>query len=130
VKCFRYLCDPLFLVCCTLYVVNRWVVKPHVHLLFFHAWFNDVLLIPCALPPLLLVHRWLGLRARDGWPTTGEIAAHLVGWSVLFEYIGPHIMKHTTGDLWDVVAYAAGAVIAVLWWRLRNFRSASVRHEF
>ncbi|EEF62220.1 hypothetical protein [Pedosphaera parvula] len=115
-KRFNYLLDPLFLICCGLYVVNRWVIKPHVHAAFFHNWFNDGLLIPCALPPLLLLHKLCGLRNHDAFPTTGEIAAHLVGWSVLFEWIGPRIMR-TTGDPWDVVAYAVGAVLAFVWWR-------------
>ena len=58
--------DPLFLGCCALYVANRWLVKPHFPSAVFHDWCNDLLLIPCALPPLLLVHCWLGLRRR--WP--------------------------------------------------------------
>jgi ubiquinone/menaquinone biosynthesis C-methylase UbiE len=115
VKRFAYVLDPLFLVCCALYAANRWLIKPHVHIAFFHNWFNDVLLIPCALPPLLFLHDFLGLRPRGAWPTAGEIAAHWVGWSILFEGIGPHIMR-TTGDPWDVVAYAAGAVMAGIWW--------------
>ena len=98
-----------------MYAVNRWLVKPHCAVIFFHSWFNDLLLIPCALPPLLLLHRWLGLRSHDGPPTAGEVAAHWLGWSILFEAIGPRIMR-TTGDPWDVAAYAAGALGAYAWW--------------
>ena len=112
---FGYVFDPLFLVCCGLYATNRWLIKPHCHIEFFHSWFNDVLLIPCALPPVLLAHRWLGIRPAGAMPTVGEIAAHWAGWSVLFEVIGPHIMR-TTGDPWDVAAYAGGAVVAAFWW--------------
>ncbi|MDB6065068.1 MAG: Methyltransferase type 12 [Pedosphaera sp.] len=115
-KRFGYLRDPLFLLCCCCYALNRWWIKPHFHSAFFHNWFNDLLLIPCALPPLLLVHDRLGLRARNTPPSALEIAGHLIGWSVLFEVIGPHIMR-TTGDPWDVVAYATGALPAWLWWR-------------
>lgn len=104
------------LLACLLYAVNRWGIKPHSGSLFFHAWFNDGLLIPCALPPLLWMHRRLGWRADDRPPTGGEIAAHWAGWSVLFEGIGPHLLR-TTGDPWDVVAYGVGAVGAWLWWR-------------
>jgi hypothetical protein len=119
VRRFRYLRDPLFLAGCVLYATNRWVIKPHVHAAFFHFWFNDTLLIPCALPPLLWAHRRLGLRVHDQPPTALEIAAHVAGWSVLFEFIGPHIMR-TTGDPWDVAAYLAGALVAFCWWRCGN----------
>ena len=125
-KRFAYLFDPLFLACCALYAANRWLIKPHVHLAFFHNWFNDTLLIPCAMPPLLFVHDLLHLRPRNAWPTALEIAAHLVGWSILFEIIGPHIM-HTTGDPWDVVAYAAGALFAWAWWQVAQRAPVPVR---
>ena len=122
-KRFGYVRDPLFLSCCGLYALNRWMIKPHLHSIFFHSWFNDILLIPCALPPLLLVHRWFGLRSQDALPSLWETMAHLIGWSVLFEVIGPHVMRHTTGDPWDVVAYAIGAVAALLWWHRENLSS-------
>ena len=108
--------DPLCLLCCLLYATNRWLIKPHCHIAFFHNWFNDTLLIPCALPPILLVQRWLGLRTHDRPPTFGEIIAHMIGWSILFEVIGPHILP-TVGDPWDAVAYAVGGLLAYCWWR-------------
>ncbi len=49
-------------------------------------------------------------------PKAGEIFAHLVGWSILFEFIGPRVMRHATGDGWDVVAYAAGGLVSFVWW--------------
>ena len=116
VRRFRYVFDPLCVICCLLYAANRWLIKPHCQIVFFHSWFNDLLLIPCALPPLLLIQRWLGLRSHDQPPTAGEVAAHVVGWSVLFEVIGPYILP-TTGDPWDAVAYAVGGGIAFGWWQ-------------
>ena len=92
------------------------MLKPRIHSRFLHDHFNDVLLIPCALPPFLLLLRWFKLRTHDRPPTAGEIALYLVVWSILFEVIGPHIMRNATGDPWDVVAYASGAVFAGLWW--------------
>lgn len=121
---FAYLGDPLFIASCVMYAANRWLIKPHFHSGFFHNWFNDLLLIPCALPVLLLAHRQLGLREHDGPPTAWEITTHVIGWSVLFEVIGPHIMR-TTGDPWDAVAYAAGGLAAFCWWhRPARMRSA------
>jgi hypothetical protein len=117
---FRYLRDPLFLSGCAAYAVNRWLLKPHFHNTFLHNYFNDLFLIPCALPPLLLMQRWLELRSHDGPPTAGEIGFQLLVWSILFEWIGPHIMSHAVGDPWDVVAYAIGGVVAGLWWHWRS----------
>lgn len=114
---FRYLRDPLFLCACAAYALNRWLLKPHVSQPLLHNWFNDSLLIPCALPPLLLMHRWLGLRKHDAPPTRLEIAGHLIGWAFLFEAIGPHLMRGVTGDPWDVAAYSMGAIAAMLWWQ-------------
>lgn len=117
---FAYWRDPLFLVSCGLYALNRWVVKPRVHNPFLLFHFNDLLLIPCALPLLLWLHARLGWRSRDQAPTVAETAFHLLVWSVLFEWIGPRIIARATGDPWDVVAYVAGGLLATLWWNRRR----------
>ena len=116
-RSFRYLRDPLFLLCCAAYTVNRWFLKPRVHSAFLHSHFHDLLLIPCALPPVLLAQRWLKLRNHDAPPRPREILFHVCVWSILFEWIGPHIMPRATGDPWDVAAYAAGGLFAGLWWQ-------------
>ncbi|MFO1514447.1 MAG: hypothetical protein U1F83_16325 [Verrucomicrobiota bacterium] len=113
---FGYCRDPIFIVGCLAYAINRWLIKPHVHGGLFHSYFNDFWLIPCALPPVLWLHRRLGLRAHDAAPQFSEVAAHLAFWSLLFEWIGPRLMPHTTGDIGDVVAYGLGAACAGLWW--------------
>jgi len=122
VKPFRYWRDPLCLSCCALYALNRWAVKPHVHSPFVRGHFNDLLLIPCALPFLLWLQRRLGLRPHDQPPTVGEIAFHLVIWSVLFEVIGPQLLR-VTGDAFDVLAYVFGGVFAGVWWHLAARRT-------
>lgn len=119
---FRYLRDPLFLFSCAAYAINRWLLKPHLHSGFLHSHFNDLLLIPCALPPVLLVQGWLKLRPRDEGPRLGEILFQLCLWSILFEWIGPWLMAHTTGDPWDVAAYVAGGLFAGLWWQRHRWR--------
>jgi hypothetical protein len=122
---FLYLRDPLFLVGCAAYAINRWLVKPHVHIGFFHSYFNDCWLIPCALPPVLWLHRRFGLRSHDAPPRVSEIVTHLIFWSLLFEWIGPKYVQHAVGDPLDALAYAVGALAAGLWWHwhaLRNTR--------
>jgi hypothetical protein len=127
---FGYVRDPLFVVCCVAYATNRWVLKPHLANWFLHSYFNDVLLIPCALPPALLVQRWLKLRTHDDPPQAGEVIFQWAVWSILFEWIGPHIMRGVTGDPWDVVAYGAGGLLALAWWRRRPQLLRRRQHEF
>jgi hypothetical protein len=117
---FRYVADPLCLVCCLAYAANRFLLKPHVHSGFFHGYFNDLLLIPCALPVVLWVQRRLGLRQHDRMPEFPEILFHLVVWSILFEGIGPFLFHHTTGDPWDVVVYFIGGCLGWFWWNARG----------
>ncbi len=125
--CFRYLRDPLFVAGCAAYALNRWLIKPHLPGGFLHSHFNDLLLIPCALPPILWLHRQLGLRAHDQSPTGWEIALHVSFWSALFEWIGPRFISHTTADPWDVVAYLAGALLAGVWWQRERWRHGIAR---
>lgn len=114
---FRYLRDGLFLGSCALYAANRWVVEPltgpHG---FFSWWFNDLLLMPCAVPVCLWLERRLGLRRHDMPPSAAEMAFLLVLWSALFEILGPIWLPHATGDWMDIIAYAAGGVLAWAWW--------------
>ena len=126
---FRYLRDPLCLLGCAAYALNRWVVKPHVPLGFLHSHFNDLWLIPCALPPILWLHRQLGLRQLDLAPQISEITLHLIVWAVLCEWMGPRFVTHATGDPLDVLAYALGAVLAGLWWQRDRWQALLPRHE-
>lgn len=129
-KSFGYLRDPLCLVACALYAVNRWLLKPRIHSPFLHDHFNDLLLMPCALPVLLLLQRWLKLRPHDLPPTPGEIMLYWVVWSILFEVIGPHIKRGAVGDPWDVLAYAVGGILAGLWWHRHSLLRGATSNEF
>lgn len=119
---FRYLRDPLFLLGCAAYALNRWLLKPHLHSAFLHSYFNDLWLIPCALPPVLWLQRRFNLRSHDDPPQWREILFHLVVWSVFFEGILPHFRARSTGDPADVLAYAVGGLLAGLWWRRAHRR--------
>jgi hypothetical protein len=114
--------DPVCVAACASYAINRWLIEPHVSACWIHSWVNDVFLIPAALPLLLTIERMFGLRRHDGPPTWAEIFAHLAGWSLLFEYIGPFLNSRATGDLWDVVAYTIGGLLAGCWWHSRSRR--------
>jgi ubiquinone/menaquinone biosynthesis C-methylase UbiE len=107
--------DPVWISAVALYALNRWLLKPHLPWEFLHFHFNDCLLIPAALPPVLGLQRLLGLRVARGAPEPWEVLFHLSLWSVLFEGIGPRFLP-VSGDWQDVLCYAAGAVVASLLW--------------
>ncbi len=121
---FRYWKEPLCWGSCLAYVLNRMLLKPAFHSAFLRGYFNDLLLIPCALPLVLWLHRRLGLRPHDAAPQWREIAFHLVVWSVLFEALGPHLMRGVTGDPWDVVAYCVGGIVSGWWWQRSDVPAA------
>lgn len=121
VKPFRFHRDPLFLSGCAAYAVNRLCLKPHLANPFLHSYFNDFWLIPCALPLLLQLHRWLGWR-DDRSPTFIEVTSHLLLWSVLFEALGPRLMPHATGDVRDIAWYWLGGLLAWAWWNRDRLR--------
>jgi hypothetical protein len=113
---FGYWRDPLFLVAAIGYALNRWLLKPLLPSPFLHGHFADLLLIPAALPVVLWMQRLAGLRKHDLMPSWAEMGLHLAVWSLICEFIGPHWLHHGTADVWDVVAYAAGGVVACFWW--------------
>ena len=115
-KRFGYLRDPLCVVACVLYVVNRGWLRGHLGGAFLRGHFNDLLLIPAALPLVLWLQRRLGVRPDDRSPRWGEIALHVAVWSFAAEWLMPHLTARATGDWRDVVAYSVGAVVAGCWW--------------
>jgi hypothetical protein len=108
--------DPLCLVAIAAYALNRWAIKPHTSSPFLHGHFNDLLLIPAALPWVLWLQRRTGLRLHDTAPTAAEIALHTAVWSLVCEYLGPRWLHRGTADPLDVAAYAAGGLVAYLLW--------------
>lgn len=116
-KRFAYLGDPLCLAACVLYALNRWWLREHVGGEFLAGYFNDLLLIPAALPLALWVQRRLGVRTDDRPPRWPEIALHLAVWAIAAEAVMPQLTARATGDWRDVAAYAAGAIGAGCWWR-------------
>ena len=117
-KRFGYLADPVCLVACALYAFNRWWLAPRIGGVFLHGYFNDLLLIPAALPLVLWLQRKLGYRPHDQPPRWGEIGFHLLVWSVTAEAILPRMLAHATADWRDVIAYSSGALLAGCVWQV------------
>lgn len=115
---FRYALDPLCLLACGLYIACRWIIRPQADGLFWHGYSTDCLLIPAALPLWLWVQRRLGLRRHDAFPSWREIGLSFVTWSVAAELAAPQLFQSAAADWRDVLAYAAGGLVAGAWWTL------------
>ena len=88
---------------------------------FLHSHFNDCLLIPAALPVVLWIQHLVRLRLEDKPPLWQEMFLHLIVWSVICKYLGPHHLHIGTPDVWDVTCYFMGGVISCLWWNRGSF---------
>jgi hypothetical protein len=118
---FRYLKDPLFLFCVSLYFVNRWILKPYLPNEFSRSWLNDVICLPFWIPIMLLLMRRLGLRRDDEPPTAGELLVPLMIWSWVFEVYLPSVPFFkglATADYLDILSYTMGGCFAAVFWRL------------
>ena len=116
---FKYLHDPLFLVCVILYVSNRLFLKHTLGIPFLYEYLNDLICIPFFVPIMVYFMRIIKIRRHDTPPTTYEIFIPLFIWSVLFEILLPQstFWKHwVTGDPYDVVWYSIGACVAAWYW--------------
>lgn len=128
-KGFRYLRDPVFLVSLGLFLANKLVLKPHTGNVFVHGYLNDLLCIPLWVPVMLTGMRLCRFRNHDRFPSSLEILIPLIFWSAVFEVWLPRTRAFgivTTADPLDVLAYAVGAAMASVSWRLlaRNGTSA------
>lgn len=116
---FAYARDPACLLAIAAYATNRWLVPATWKGPFLRGHFDDLWLIPAALPLLLWLQRLLGTRHHDEPPRWAEIFAALAVWTLAAEVVAPHLTTRAVADPGDVAAYAAGALVAVLWWHRR-----------
>lgn len=119
---FAYFRDPLFLLACVTYLVNRLLLKPNFEAPFLHCYVNDCICIPFLVPIMVWVLRRLGLRASDGPPEPLEVWLPLVLWAGVFEVVlpmQPAFAGLAVADPFDVLAYCGGAAVALGYWRTR-----------
>jgi hypothetical protein len=76
---------------------------------------------------MLLLHRLLGLRPVDAFPSAREVLTHLIVWSCVFELLGPRVFSHAIGDIWDIAAYGTGALASFAIWKARAGQKPSKR---
>src|SRR4030095_6881567 len=103
---FGYWLDPVCLLACAAYALNRFVFAPLTPPgSFWRSHFDDLLLIPAALPLVLWLQRRLGWRSHDRPPGAAEILVHLGLWTLIAEVLGPRWLHRGTADWRDSVAY-------------------------
>ena len=117
-RAIRFLADPVFFGACLLYGFNRFWWKPRfgAAIPFLHDHFNDCLLIPVALPPMLWGFRALRARRCDGPPAWREVIEWTLLWAVVFEWVFPTFFHFGTGDWRDALSYAFGGLVAGFLW--------------
>jgi hypothetical protein len=115
---FLYAADPLCLIAAGLYLINRFWAKQHLGVAhsFLRNHLDDCLFIPAALPLLLWLFRRLRLRVTGEPPALHEVIQWIVLWSVMFEWLFPRILHKGTADWYDVLCYAGGGVVALVFW--------------
>ena len=125
---FGYWRDPVFLVSLVIYIVNRMLIKPHLHHYspLFHGHLNDTLTVPVALPIYLLAYRWIGFRPDDRPPRWWEVGLHVAVWIVFFKWFGPVVLHQGVYDLIDDGCIAGGGLLAWALWQ-RNWLKAESR---
>lgn len=111
--------EPLCRAACLCYVISHWLVPDAWKGPLWRGYLSDTLLIPAALPWFLWLQRKLRLRAHDEPPRWSEILGTLCIWAFAAEVVAPWCFARATGDPWDGVAYALGAVTAGMWWHGR-----------
>lgn len=123
---YKFLKDKLFIISVILYLINSLTIRMGINNNYFmRNYFNDLLLIPVALPIVLYLIKLFKFR-NDNYPSFSEIFICLIVWSIMFEFVGPKIMNKGTADIYDVLAYSVGAIISYAIWRIQVLRKSKI----
>jgi hypothetical protein len=118
-KPFQYIDDPICIISMSIYVLNRFVLKPH-HLggWLVHDYLNDLLCLPIFVPIILRLQSALGIRRHHSPPTLLEVLHNSAIFSVLYYFVFPRLSAFSSvADPWNSVAYLAGGVAAYVFWK-------------
>ena len=117
---FRYLKDPLFLICVVIYVLNKLSRIYTGGTDFQNSYVNDLICIPFLVPIMLASMRICGLRRNDWPPEYYEIMIPIVVWAAVFEVflpINPRLGSPAVGDPIDIICYCVGGAVAGVFWK-------------
>ena len=118
--------DPFWGISIACYIIHRFwqVLSPDSGWMDRH--WNDLWMLPCALPLILSLYGALGMRAHALRVTGGEILWHGLLWGFMAEFIGPLLFDHAVSDLWDLLAYALGGFLMFFRWHCTELRFSSI----
>lgn len=106
--------QPLFIFFLILVAVNQALELSGVYIWPLHTHLDDLLVLPLALTIALGAERLYFKNPYFVLPLHYTLLALLL-FSLVFEGLLPLLHSRYTADLWDVLAYAAGAVIFQVW---------------
>ena len=126
----KLLGDPFWHVSLACYALHRCWQGFHTGSGWFDHYWNDLWMLPCALPLVLFLYQILGLRLCGAVPSGSEIFWHGMLLSLMAEVAGPLLFEHAVGDPWDILAYAMGGGMLYCRWHIRELTSSSIAIRF
>ncbi len=110
--------EPFWIFSLACYAVHRWWqwASPSPGWMSNH--WNDIWMLPCAVPLVTRMYAALNLRASTAPPSLSEIVWLGLLWSVMAECLAPLWFTRSTGDPLDVLAYGLGGFMLWLRWHL------------
>jgi hypothetical protein len=117
---FRYLRDPLFLLCVVTCWIHRWLAARGMSTPLLRGHLNDLICVPFWVPIIVWLKKRLRLRKHDAPPDAVEVIVSLLIFAALFEVVIPAQEAWrvpTVADPYDVLSYCLGALLAVVFWR-------------
>ncbi|MCC9165345.1 magnesium citrate secondary transporter [Pontibacter harenae] len=106
----KTLSHPVFLVCSFLFCLNRLLEFNEVYLWPLYAYLDDLLCMPLSLSVVLVAER-LYFKNNDFILANRYIVWAVVLFAFFFELLLPLFSNKYTADVFDIVAYAVGAVV-------------------
>ncbi|XOV71453.1 MAG: hypothetical protein ACFHW5_22565 [Verrucomicrobiota bacterium] len=82
------------------------------------SYWNDIWMLPCAVPLVIRIYETLNLREPNMHPSLSEIVWHGLLWSFMAEGLAPVWFPSSTADPLDLAAYALGGFMLWLRWHL------------
>jgi hypothetical protein len=103
--------NPYFILSCLIFWMNQFFEKYlGLFIPWVHEYLDDLLAMPVVLGIALQVFRWIHPQKENFRFSKTQVAVGCLYFSFLFEFLLPKWSKIYTADIWDVLAYAIGAV--------------------